>query len=198
MSGVPWWGVVSSAAAPVLLVGGWTLGASRQPAEFSSVTDTISALAAHGATDRHIMTGALVGVGVCHCVTAAALSGVAARPGLAVLTAGGVFTVGVAAFPLPVSGGSVAHTAVAGLAFGALATWPFLATRREGPLVVQPKASVPAGLLLSALVGWFTIELNRDKRVGLAERVAAGAQALWPLVVVAGQANAFRHQRRSA
>lgn len=177
--------MVSSAAAPVLLVGGWTLGASRQPVEFSSVTGTISALAADGATDRWIMTGALVGVGVCHCVTAAALDGVAARQGLVVLTAGGVFTVGVAAFPQPVSGGSAAHTAVAALAFGALAAWPFLAARREAPLVLRPAASVPAGLLLSALVGWFTMELRGGQRVGLAERVAAGAQSLWPLAVVA-------------
>ena len=29
--GVPWWGVVSSGAAPVLLVGGWTLAAWLQP-----------------------------------------------------------------------------------------------------------------------------------------------------------------------
>jgi hypothetical protein len=31
MRGVPWWGVVSSAAAPVLMVGGWTAAASLQP-----------------------------------------------------------------------------------------------------------------------------------------------------------------------
>jgi len=29
--GVPWWGLVSSAVAPVLLVGGWTLAAGLQP-----------------------------------------------------------------------------------------------------------------------------------------------------------------------
>lgn len=185
MARVPWWGLVSSAAAPVLLVGGWTLAASRQAAGFSSVTGTISALAAHGATDRWIMTGALVCVGFCHCVTAAALGRVAGRQGLVVLAVGGVCTVGVAAFPLPVSGGSAAHTTVAVLAFGALATWPFLTARREAPLVLRPGVSVPAGLLLSALVGWFAIELKGGHRVGLAERAAAGAQALWPLAVVA-------------
>ncbi|MDP9417533.1 MAG: hypothetical protein M3P48_06825, partial [Actinomycetota bacterium] len=37
------------------------------------------------------------------------------------------------------------------------------------------------------LVGWFAVELRSDSpRVGLAERMAAGAQALWPLAVVAG------------
>ena len=43
---VPWWGVVSSAMAPVLLVGGWTVAAGRQPPAFDPVADTVSALAA--------------------------------------------------------------------------------------------------------------------------------------------------------
>jgi len=55
MRGVPWWGVISSAAAPVLLIGGWTVAAGLQP-RFDPVADTISALAAIGATDRWVMT----------------------------------------------------------------------------------------------------------------------------------------------
>ena len=42
---VPWWGLVSSAAAPVLLVGGWTLAAGLQPGSFDAVAGTISSLA---------------------------------------------------------------------------------------------------------------------------------------------------------
>src|SRR5687768_4141778 len=30
-SSAPWWALLSSAAAPVLLIGGWTLAAQRQP-----------------------------------------------------------------------------------------------------------------------------------------------------------------------
>ena len=45
---VPWWGVVSSAAAPVLLVGGWTVAAGLQPRSVNTVASTISALAADG------------------------------------------------------------------------------------------------------------------------------------------------------
>ncbi|MBA2310412.1 MAG: DUF998 domain-containing protein, partial [Pseudonocardiales bacterium] len=56
MRSVPWWGVLSSAAAPVLLIGGWTVAAVRQPAVFDSTVDTISALAALDATDRVVMT----------------------------------------------------------------------------------------------------------------------------------------------
>jgi hypothetical protein len=43
---VPWWGLVSSAAAPVLMVGGWTEAARLQPEPVDPVADTISTLAA--------------------------------------------------------------------------------------------------------------------------------------------------------
>jgi hypothetical protein len=43
---VPRWGLVSSVAAPVLLVAGWTAATSLQSASFDPVTDTVSALAA--------------------------------------------------------------------------------------------------------------------------------------------------------
>jgi hypothetical protein len=43
---------------------------------------------------------------------------------------------------------------------------------------------VAAGVLLG-LVGWFAVELFTDgPHVGLSERVAAGAQAIWPLLAV--------------
>ena len=61
--GGAWWGLVSSAAAPVLLAGGWTVAAGLQPRSFNAVADTISSLAAEGATDRWVMTAALAGVG---------------------------------------------------------------------------------------------------------------------------------------
>ena len=103
----PWWGLASSLAAPVLLVGGWTWAAARPSGGFDPVVETISALAARDADDRWIMTTALLGVGACHLTTAAALRG-AALPGRLVLAAGGVATVLVAAFPLPGGGGSSA------------------------------------------------------------------------------------------
>lgn len=187
---VAWWGLVSSAAAPVLLIGGWTVGAARQQDGFDPVVETISALAAYGADDRWVMTTALAGLGLCHLTTAAALRG-AAPAGRAILAGGGVATVLVAVFPLPADdGSSIAHTAVAGTAFLALAVWPALAGRRgdstvPGPL--RPAVSVAAAAVLLGLVGWFGAELTSDSdRVGLSERVAAGAQSLWPLVAVWG------------
>ncbi|GIE67384.1 hypothetical protein Apa02nite_034920 [Actinoplanes palleronii] len=187
---------MSSAVAPVALIGGWTLAARRQPAGFDSAVDTISALAARGATDRWLMTVALLCVGVCHVVTALGLTP-AAVAGRIVLALGGVATMLVAAFPLPVVGTSAAHTVVAGAAFGALATWPAFAWRRRdpGPMALRPTVSIAAALVLLGLVVWFTVTLGTGDRVGLAERVAAGAQSCWPLLAVL---SCRLHTRRAA
>src|SRR5258708_16128160 len=71
--GVPWWGVVSSAAAPVLMVSGWTVAAGLQPRSFDPVVQPVSALAALGAADRWVMTLTFVVVGACDFVTGLAL-----------------------------------------------------------------------------------------------------------------------------
>lgn len=184
---VPWWGLASSAAAPVLLIGGWTLAAQRQRAGFDPVVETISALAAYGADDRWLMTSALTGLGLCHVTTACALRA-AAPAGRMVLAAGGLATLLVAAVPLPADdSGSLGHTVAAGVAFGALSAWPALAGRRDvRGLLGTRTQSVAAGVLLG-LLGWFAVEWASDSgRVGLSERVTAGAQALWPMAVAWG------------
>jgi hypothetical membrane protein len=177
--------LVSSAAAPVALIGGWTLAAQRQPDGFDSTVDTISALAARDATDRWLMTAALVCVGVCHLVTALGLSR-AAVAGRVLLGLGGVATLLVAVFPLPATGAAPAHAGSAAVAFGALAVWPALAWRRGDrvPAALRPAVSFAAALVLLGLVAWFAVTLGAGGRVGLAERFAAGAQACWPLIAV--------------
>lgn len=185
MQPVPWWARLSAAGAPVLLIGGWTVAAARQPAGFSSVTDTISALAAQGATDRWLMTSALAGLGICHAVTALGLRP-AALPGRATLAAGGIATFCVAMFPQPETGSSPAHVRAATAGFLALAVWPALAWRRGRR---RPRLSPPAGAaaaaVLTGIVVWFGAELAGDGAlIGLSERAAAGAQAVFPLGVV--------------
>jgi hypothetical membrane protein len=184
MSRLPWWTAVSATLAPVFLIGGWTLAAARQPAGYDPVRDTISALAALGATDRWIMTTGLAGLGLCHVVTALGLR-FAARVGRVVLATGGVATLLVAALPLPHVG---PHRVAAGIGFAALALWPALALRRgpTTPWVLRPPAALGASVVLLGLLGWFAVELfGAGARIGLTERFLAGAQALWPLVVVA-------------
>lgn len=176
MRGVPWWAVVSSVLAPILLIGGWTVAAARQGPGFSSVRDTISALAGRGAVDRWLMTACLFGLGLCHLVTAAGLRPLA-LPGRIVLAVGGAATLAVAALPLPAEGESKPHTAVAYVAFTALAVWSAFAWR-------SPASYLATGILV-ALALWLAIALRVDPtRLGLAERFAAGAQAIWPMCVV--------------
>jgi len=184
------WGLVSSVAAPVLLIGGWTIAATVQPLPFDSVVRTISDLAARDTPYRWLMTTALVGVGLSHLATARSL--VSAAPiGRAVHGLGGMATLLVAAFPLPTAGGSSwAHTAAAAVAFVSLAVWPAFAWRHpEEPgraaALLGPLASAGATCVLLLALGWFlTEQFAGGDRVGLAERVAAGAQAMWPLAVV--------------
>ncbi len=180
---IPWWAVVSAGTAPVLLIGGWALAEARQPPGYDPVRDTISALAAHGATDRWVMTAALFGLGACHVVTAAGL-GQVRRRGRTVLAVGGGATLLVATFAQPAHGNSVAHTVAAALAFVALGAWPAFAARRRSPApLLRRAASATATAVLLGLVVWFAAEIHGSQR-GLAERAAAGAQALWPLAVV--------------
>jgi hypothetical protein len=82
------------------------------------------------------------------------------------------------------SRGLGAHTVAASLAFVALGAWPLLAADRQAqePLL-RLTASVAAAVVLLGFVAWFGAELNGSYR-GLAERAAAGAEALWPLAVV--------------
>jgi hypothetical membrane protein len=170
------WALASSAAAPVALIGGWTIGAARQPAAYDAVRDTISALAAQGARDPWVMTTGLAVLGGCHVATALAL--VEARPlGRVVLGIGGVSAALVAVFAQPSAG----HFPAATVSFVALAVWP-AASGLPGPR----SALVASGCLLG-LLAWLGVELGGERGgdlLGLSERVVAGAQAVWPLAVV--------------
>jgi hypothetical protein len=131
------------------------------------------------------MTVALFGLGLCHMVTAAGLRP-AAPGGRLVLALGGLATLVVATFPVPAVGISKPHTAAAWIAFTALAVWPAFAWRSGSQVwALRPSVAVAAAVLLVALSLWLAVTLFADAaRVGLAERVAAGAQAVWPLLVV--------------
>jgi hypothetical membrane protein len=184
---VPWWGVVSAAVAPVLLVCGWTVAAGLQPGSFDAVSKTISALAAQGATDRWVMTLVLLGVGTCDVLTGLALRP-AASAGRLILIAGGVAGLLVAASPEPArGGGSLAHGIWATFGFVALTAWPVAAAKREpsAPYGLRPAVSAGAAGVTLILLGWFVAELIAGLgQVGLAERILTESQALWPLAVV--------------
>lgn len=182
------WVPASVATAPVAIIGGWTLAAAQRPG-FDPVTETISALAARDAPGRWLMTTALVVNGLAHLATAAGLTE-ARTGGRAVLALGGATTVGVALLPQP----DVAHFPVATTAFVAMALWPALSG------VPSRRVAIAASVMLGALDVWLMVELPREQQVGLVERFSAGAQALWPLAVVAslalGRRRGAAHRRR--
>lgn len=207
MRGVPWWGVISAVAAPVVLIGGWTAAAGLQP-RFDPVADTVSALAATGATDRWVMNAVFLLVGACYIVTALALKQ-ARNTGRLVLTGGAIAGMLVAAYPEHPGGfGSVPHFVFATLGFAGLTLWPTAAAQRgpaqRGPVQRGPAQRGPAAehgpavpwalraapalaavVVQFALLAWFGAELILGAhQVGLAERVMGAAQAAWPLAVV--------------
>jgi hypothetical membrane protein len=143
------------------------LGAVAQPASYRSVHDTISALAARGATDRWIMTLAFLVLGACHVVTGGALR----RP---VLVLGGVATALLALAPQPAHGSSSAHEIIAGIALIALALWPV----RDG------RVGRIAALVLVALLVVFAVSLQTAAGTGGWERALTVSQALWPAIAV--------------
>jgi Protein of unknown function (DUF998) len=183
---VPWWGLVSSAAAPVLLVGGWTAAARAQPWPVDPVAVTVSALAAVGVPSRWVMTLTVAIVGVCYIVTGMALRP-AGLPGRLILIAGAAGGMLVTVNPLPPHGGSPAHAFWASVGFVALAVWPAGAWRRgpDVPWRLRPAVCAGAVAVLLVLVAWFGTEVVTGiGQEGLAERALGLAQALWPLTVV--------------
>jgi hypothetical membrane protein len=186
MRDVPWWGVISAAAAPVLLIGGWTVAADLQP-RFDPVADTVSALAAIGATDRWVMTLTFLLVGTCYILTGLALRPARTR-GRLILIGGAIAGMLVAANPEHPGGfGSVPHFVWASIGLAGLTTWPAAASRRGTavPWGLRRAPAVTAVAVQFALLAWFATELILAAgQAGLAERAVGTAQAGWPLAVV--------------
>jgi len=185
---VPWWVLLSSQCAPVMLISGWTLAATMQPAGYDPMVQSISSLAAQGAADRWLMTGALFLLGVCHIVTAFGLRA-AALHGRLLLAFGGLAVVLVALSPEPDGGTSVRHLTATAVGFTALALWPILAGARGGPgsaaWALKPRVGYTATALMAAGAAWLLIELHGHGDAGLVERILTAVQSVWPLVVVA-------------
>ncbi len=186
MRDVPWWGVASAVATPVVLVSGWTVAASLQP-HFNAVRDTVSSLAAPGATDRWVMTVTFIVAGVCYLVTGFALRP-AAPAGRLILIAGAAGGMLVAANPVHAGDPyPVAHILWSSVGLAGLTAWPAGAWRRgpATPWALRPAAAAAIVAVLFALLAWFAAELvTAGGQVGLAERVMGVAEALWPLTVV--------------
>jgi hypothetical membrane protein len=190
--GVPWWTVVSASAAPVLLIVGFLVAAMLQPASYDSLRDTISSLAARGAAKPWVMTAAIAAVGACYLMTALGLSP-ARRIGRLALGGGGIATLSIAAFPTPLHGYSWLHALAVTAAAAAMCAWPVLAAHQHcrTPLL-RFGPNVAASVATFALVMWFTFN---GGDLGLAERCAAVAPALWLFPVAFGARRALVRYR---
>src|SRR5260370_3061033 len=82
------WAIISAGLAPVLLTGAYLVAGLLQPASYSPVRTTISAMAGQAGTDRWVMTGGIFLVGGCYLVTAAGLTGVRASARALLIVAG--------------------------------------------------------------------------------------------------------------
>src|SRR5712664_682610 len=90
------WAIISADLAPILLTGAYLIAGIFQPATYSPMRKTISAMAGQAGTDRWIMTGGIFLVGCCYLVTAAGLTAVRA-PARALLVVAGLAGIGIAA-----------------------------------------------------------------------------------------------------
>ena len=190
---MPWWGVLSAAAALVILVGGTAVATALQPPSFNWLASTVSTLTEREAADPWVMTAVFAATGACEMATALALRP-AAMPGRLMLAAAGAASVLVAANPEHV-GGSPMHGLWAGVTFTALIAWPGGAWRRapSPPWGLRPAASAAAAATLLALFAWYYMELTtKGEMTGLTERVVGTADVAWPLAVVL---SCRRHER---
>jgi hypothetical protein len=193
---VPWWALLSSGCAPVLLAGGWTVAAWLQGTGYDPVTQTISVLTVDGAAGHWVMSGAVAVLGACHVVTAWGLRA-AAPAGRVALGGSGVSAIVLALAAEPSTGGSMRHGAVVGVGFALIAMWPLLAADRSGsgPWGLRLVPSIVVTALLGVCAVWFLIELQGHGAAGVAERVLTSGQNVWPFVVVA---SCVLHARRTA
>jgi len=187
------WAIISAGLAPILLTGAYLIAGILQPASYSPVRTTISAMAGQAGTDRWVMTGGIVGVAGCYLVTAAGLTGVRASA-RALLAVAGMAGLGIAASPEPARGATPRHLAWTVLGAVTIAVWPAFAARRASPrpLILSVYGSAAVTAVFVGLLGWLLAETRDGSVLGLAERLTSSIQTCWPFII----AVALRRTRR--
>ncbi|HEV2256706.1 MAG TPA: DUF998 domain-containing protein [Streptosporangiaceae bacterium] len=178
------WALVSAGLAPVLLTGAYLIAGLLQPASYSPVHTTISAMAGQAGTDRWVMTGGIVLTGGCYLITAAGLTGVRA-PARTLLAVAGLAGIGIAASPEPARGATPRHLACTVLGAVTIAVWPAFTARRAAPRppILSVSASAAVTAVFVALLGWLLAETRDGSILGLAERLTTSIQTCWPFII---------------
>jgi hypothetical protein len=182
---VPGWAVGTALLTPVVLVGGWVVAGTLQPASYSPMRQTMSVLAGHAGADRWVMTAALLVVGSCQIATGAGLTGVR-LPARIVLIATGLSTFGIAATPEPASGPTPRHLAFAVSCVVTTAVWPLLVARHSPgrSWILSRYACATVTVVFAGLSCWLLIAArDGGGDLGLVERLTSAAQGLFPFVV---------------
>src|SRR5690348_9822772 len=187
------WAIISAGLAPILLTGAYLIAGLLQPASYSPVRTTISAMAGQAGTDRWVMTGGIVLTGGCYLITAAGLTGVRASA-RALLIVAGLAGIGIAASPEPARGATPRHLAWTVLGAVTITVWPAFAARRvpPRPLILSACGSAAVTAVFVALLGWLLAETRDGSVLGLAERLTSSIQTCWPFII----AVALRRTRR--
>jgi hypothetical membrane protein len=178
------WALVSTALAPLVMIGAWLVAEALQPPSYSPLHSSISGLAAIGATDRWIVTGALFLVGACYCATAGCLPALR-RPARIALLIAGISSVGIAVSPQPASGSNPMHLVWTCVGAAAITVWPaFTASRAPSPpLILRARVAVAVTVVFLAASAWLIAETQHGSALGLTERLVTGVQLSWPFLV---------------
>jgi hypothetical protein len=181
---VPSWAIACAGLSPVLLTVGWLAAGMVQPASYSPVRQTVSVLSGYAGTDRWIMTGALLLVGVCDLLAAAGLAGIRASARI-LLAVAGLAGIGIAASPEPAGGSTMRHLAWTAMGAVTITIWPAFTARRGAsrPLILSVRGAVVVTAVFAVLLGWLVIETQGGSLLGLAERLTSGIQTCWPFIV---------------
>ena len=189
---VPGWAIACAGLSPVLLIVGWLAAGMVQPASYSPVRQTVSVLSGYAGTDRWIMTGALLLVGVCDLLAAAGLAGIRASARI-LLAVAGLAGIGIAASPEPAGGSTMRHLAWTAMGAVTITIWPAFTARRGAsrPLILSVRGAAVVTAVFAALLGWLVIETQGGSLLGLAERLTSGIQTCWPFIVALALQRAY-------
>jgi hypothetical membrane protein len=191
--------LIGGIAAPLISFFGQLIAILNFPA-YNPFAQTISELAAGDAPTQVWMTGVFCATGAASLLVAF-YAPIITKAGRMFIFLSGLSFFGVAAFPLETMAASsgVGHRVSAIVGFILLAAWPLVSIRRDRsyPWVVRPVGAISATLVMAAFCFWF-LGVWADTGsgyVGTAERIAAGLEGIWPMIVVIV---VWRAQRRRA
>ena len=174
--------LLAGIAGPAAFIGAWATGSVIKDG-YSPISDAISRLAEQGASTQPLMTAGFIGFGIVTPFYARELGRAFDSRGLqAAVTATGVGTLAVAAFPLSVAGGTGidrAHEVAAGSAYLANVAAVLIASR----YFEDRRVKVGSWLLGAAMAGSLVASLQFDDYTGVLQRSGLTMYDAWSIAL---------------